>query len=674
MTTPRLDVDRLLSLGRVTAAVPSPDGTWLAVAVQRLDSTGARFASDLWRVSVTAPSAPPIQLTRGDCRDGAPAFRRDGALAFLSNRNPRAGEPDQDDDKRNQVWMFPTDGGEPRPLTDEPLGVDAFKLAADGDRLIVIAPVLLGVPHDKQRETAAARAKYGPSALHYKTTPIRMWDHWLPEAAPHVIAYDERGNHRRDLTPDADREHREQWFDVQFDVSPDGARVAVRHTTLGADRLEDGAWKVIDVADGTSRILGGGAGADYTAPMFSPDGKRLACTRHMRSTESAGCERVRIFDVASGDEREIAADWDSGPMLQCWTPDGAALIAVAMENGFEPVYRIDAKSGERTRITAESAGGCHGSVHVTADGTAIVGTRNAILHPPEPFRADLTANATPVLLGCLSGLSPEEGAMIARWESFTVRADDGASVQSFLVMPASHKDGDPPLPGLMNIHGGPIGHHADTWHWRWNALAFASAGYAVTMPNPRGSTGFGQAYIDGIWKNRWGAECYTDLMKVADWMEQHPAIDAARIGAAGGSFGGYMANWIGGQTDRFQCLITHASLFAMSQFHGPTDVPPWLLLEMGCSPYDDPEAFDRYSPHRFVKNWKTPALVIHGEKDYRVPISEGLTLFEALQLHGVESELLVFPDENHWILKPNNVRAWYRVFLEFAGRYLRPEV
>jgi dipeptidyl aminopeptidase/acylaminoacyl peptidase len=212
----------------------------------------------------------------------------------------------------------------------------------------------------------------------------------------------------------------------------------------------------------------------------------------------------------------------------------------------------------------------------------------------------------------------------------------------------------------------------DGWHWRWNPLLAVAAGYAVALPNPRGSTGFGQDFIQGIWGNVWGDQCYKDLMAVTDALERRADVDPQRIMAMGGSFGGYMTNWIGTQTQRFKCLITHASIATMAQFTGTTDHPAWWYLEMGGEdPYADPERFDRYAPLRHIKQWKTPVLIIHGELDYRCPINEGLNLFEALQYHGVDSELLVFPDENHWILKPKNIVAWYESVLEFIGRHLR---
>ena len=227
-------------------------------------------------------------------------------------------------------------------------------------------------------------------------------------------------------------------------------------------------------------------------------------------------------------------------------------------------------------------------------------------------------------------------------------------------------------PTLLWIHGGPIMASGDGWHWRWNPLIPVAAGYAVALPNPRGSTGYGQAFIEGIWRNRYGAECYEDLMAVTDALEARPDLDETRIAAMGGSFGGYMSNWIGGSTDRFRALVTHASLFDFRAFYGVTDLPAFWALELDGTPYADPDAFERYSPHTRVHKWKTPTLVIHGERDYRVPLGEGLALFEALQLHGVDSELLVFPDENHWILKPRNAEVWYGTVLGFLDEHLAP--
>jgi len=333
-----------------------------------------------------------------------------------------------------------------------------------------------------------------------------------------------------------------------------------------------------------------------------------------------------------------------------------------------PVFRIEVRDGaEPERLVARPAGGSHGGVAPVPGRDEMVGIRSRLTHPPEPFRCALAPGASPELLAGLSGFEPEEGERIARWESLEVEGSDGAPVQTFMVTPASRTEAGPTL---LWIHGGPIGAWGDGWHWRWNALVPAAAGYTLALPNPRGSTGFGHDFIAGIWGNEWGAQCYDDLLRITETIAARPDVDGERIAAMGGSFGGYMANWIGGQSERFRCLVTHASVFDMSAFYGVTDDPGWFVLQLGANPHDDVERFERYSPHRHVNRWTTPTLVIHGEKDYRVPVSEALALFEALTLRGVDAELLVFPDENHWIQRPRNIRAWYRGVLDFLVRYL----
>ncbi|HUS65235.1 MAG TPA: S9 family peptidase [Kofleriaceae bacterium] len=666
----RFDATRLTRLGRVGAVALAPDGTWLAVQVARLDADEKAYVSDLWRVPLGGGA--PERLTHGEHNDVAPRFDADGRLCFLSDR-PHPADPDKG--KRRQVWRMPAGVGEPTPLTDEPLGVSDYRLprapAAGAPALLVMADVLPGVPHAEQRAHAVKVAERGPSGLHYKEMPIRFWDHWIGVAAPHAIAYDAAGA-RRDLTPDADRAYRPTELDYGWDVAPDGGRVALSAQAAGADRVHDVWLDVIDTRTGARTELGREVGSMVVNVRFSPDGAQLAMTRLLRTAGCCGRVTLRLFDAATGPTgRGVADAWDAWPVLEAWTPDGRALLCTADDDGTVPIFTVDVASGEVARITAASAGGCHGGLSIAEAGPArgaVIGVRHALLHPPEPFRVALAPGAAPELLASLSGWTPEDGATVATIETFAVAGDGGTPVHSFLVRPTG---GPAPLPVLLWIHGGPVGQTQDGWHWRWNPLVPAAAGYAVLLPNPRGSTGRGQDFIEGVWNNQWGGACYRDLMAVCDHVPRLPGLDATRVAAMGGSFGGYMANWIGGQTDRFRCIVTHASIYHFTAFHGATDYPAYFALELGGTPYaGDPEAWDRYSPHRHAQKWKTPALVIHGEKDYRVPISEGLLLFEALQMHGVDSELLVFPDENHWILRPQNSRLWYETIHAFLARHM----
>jgi dipeptidyl aminopeptidase/acylaminoacyl peptidase len=660
-------VDQHIALKRVSSIAPSPDGTWLAVVVQRLDLDGAKYVSDLWKVPTDG--GPAVQLTRGDSKDVAPCFRHDGALGFLSNRKPNDVKPDEDAEKRMQVWLLPVAGGEPLQLTDEPLGVEAFKFAARADRMVLFAPMIAGVPHDKQRETAAERAKKGPSVRRYTRQPVRHWDHWLHQNAErentHLVVCDASGKNREDLTPEVTREFS---IEPHLDVSADGRRVLASWATPGSDREEDSHLLVIDLANKARLLVPQPANSNTEGGLFAPDGTTIAAIRATRSPKFVMRPTLTLIDPATGSARELARDWDRWPNLADWSTDGRSLIVTADDDGVVPVFSIDATSGAVRPLTSRAAGGSHSAVQALVDGR-VACIRSTLLDAPECFVVDGSSSkgngVDPKPLARLSGFTPAHD--WAECASIVTTSTDGTPIQSWITRPKNAKN----APTLLWIHGGPIGMSGDGWHWRWNALLAAAQGYVVVQPNPRGSTGFGQTFVQGIWGNVWGKQCYQDLMAVTDALEQRPEVDRTRVMAMGGSFGGYMTNWIGTQTQRFRCLITHASIVTMAQFTGTTDHPAWWYLEMGGEdPYADPAGYDRYAPIRHIKNWKTPVLIIHGELDYRCPIGEGLNLFEALQYHGVDSELAIFPDENHWILKPRNIVAWYDSVLGFLGRHM----
>jgi len=564
-----------------------------------------------------------------------------------------------------QLWILPAAGGEPRQLTDEPLGVDSFLFAKHSDRMVLTTGVILGVAHDKQREFASDQNKKGAHARRFTQQPVRHWDHWLHEntdmANTHLIAFDGNGGNRVDLTPEAKREFS---IDPSFDVSADGSAVAVVQQTTGADRVLDTTILCIDIASKKTPKLGDVTNVNYESVLFSPDGKTLASVRSVRSAQKVMKPRLTLIDVATGSERTLAEGWDRWPQLEAWSADSQQIFVSADDNGDTPLFAIAISDGSVFRVTQTEKGGAHSNIESMSDGR-VVGIRSTLREAPECFVTDAKENSVPRMLAGLSGFARADWADVERCSA---PSTDGVAIQYFFMKP---KGATEPLPTLLWIHGGPIGMDTDGWHWRWNPLLAVAAGYAVALPNPRGSTGFGQDFIQGIWGNVWGDQCFKDLMCVTDAIETRADVDSKRIMAMGGSFGGYMTNWIGTQTDRFRCLITHASIFTMAQFTGVTDHPAWWYLEMGGEdPFADQPRFDRFAPVSHVKSWKTPTLIIHGEHDYRCPISEGLNLFEALQYHKVPSELLIFPDENHWILKPKNAVVWYESVFEFIRRYM----
>lgn len=654
-----MTLDDYVALPRVATVAVAPDGTWLAVAVQQLDSSGAKFTTHLWRVPVDG--GEPRALTRGDARHVAPAFRHDGALAFLSNRRANDASDNDETDKRLQVWALPAEGGEPVRLTDEPLGVEAFACARDHDRMVVFAPVLPGVEHDRQREVAADRAKHGPTARRYTAQPSRHWDHWLHDARTgaraHLVAY--VAGERHDLTPDADFEFA---IEPALDIARDG-RLAVATCARRSpiDRESETLLAVFDLDTRKQvRVVDPGPRSEFDAPHFAPDGRSIASVLNVRRDGRLPLRHLAIVDAHTGAVRPLAADWDAWPHVYGWTHDARTVIAGADHRGRSAVFGIDLATQRVDRWIED------GSVTqaVAIDGQRLAGVRSTVRSAPEVFVASMTVQSTPA---ARTAFAHHPALPDVTVEAFDTPSTDGTPVQSYLIKPA-HASG--PLPVVMFIHGGPIGAFGDQWHWRWNPLLLAARGIAVVMPNPRGSTGYGRDFIEGIWGNRWGAQCYEDLMAVADAVAARPDIDGTRFAAMGGSFGGYMSNWIGTQTTRFKCLITHASIFWMQAFTGTTDHPPYWLHEMNATPDTPAAEFDRYSPSAFAARWKTPVLIIHGEKDYRCPISESLMLHEALQQRGVPSELLVFPDENHWILRPRNVIAWYDAVTTFLDHHL----
>jgi len=629
------DVRALVALRRVTSFDASPDGTWLAVAVQEVDPDTAQYRSSLWRVARDGGQAEP--LLEGLFDASAPCFRADGSLAFLSDRDPD--QPDERPEKgaKKQVWSWRD--GELARLTDEALGVSAFRCAAD--RMVLVVPFLEGIDRDAQREHAKTRKEKGPSVLRYADLPVRSWDHWVPEAVPHFVVVDGQG--RRDLTPEAGEHYR----DASWDLSADGSTLVSSHRRPGPFRLFVWDLEVFDLDAGTSSIIRGDHEQTFGNIAVDATGRRIAASTSRWVEGRKAPEALWV-----GDRSGSGALWDDGEELwlhpAAWSGD--TLVCTAAVEGDAAVFHVTETGRERV-----TGAGTFGAVCRSAPELAI---HHGTLHPPE------VAHVRNGRLTTLSGDTPQ-----ADVSHHLTEVSDGASVAWWMVRP---KGVEGPLPTLLWIHGGPISSWGDQWHWRWNALVMASAGWQVVLPNPRGSTGYGQAFVDGIWGNTWGGRCYDDLMELTDVLQADPRVDADRVVAMGGSFGGYMTNWIGTQTDRFAALITHASVFSYGTFYGTTDMPPYWRHMLGAHPWRDRDDFERYSPDRHVGGWKTPVLVIHGEKDYRVPISEGLYLFEALRAHDVDAELMVFPDENHWILKPRNVEAWYDAVVDYLGRKALP--
>ncbi len=498
--------------------------------------------------------------------------------------------------------------------------------------------------------------------------PVRFWDHDLGPGDPRLFAGTFHATGRpgeepvlalTDLTPTPGR----ALVEGQFDVSPDGSTVV---TTWG--RPERGGLRttlaLVEVTTGDLRVVLDDADSEFHSPRFSPDGRSVALVREVRSTpEDPGDQRLAVYSLEDDTLRDLSGDWDHWPAgTPQWTPDGAALVLTADENGRAPVFRVDVASGTFTRLTADDF--AYSDVQVSPDGATVYAMRTSYAEPARPVR--LAADTADQDSEPLVGPCPVPD-LPGRLEDVETTTADGTRVRSWLALPDDASVAHP-APLLLWIHGGPLSSW-NAWSWRWNPWLAVAQGYAVLLPDPALSTGYGLDFVARGWGN-WGAAPYTDLMAATDAVEERDDVDASRTAAMGGSFGGYMANWVAGHTDRFDAIVTHASLWALDQFGPTTDAPWYWGREM------TPEMQEANSPHRFVDEIVTPMLVIHGDKDYRVPIGEALRLWSELAARAEDEsgemphKFLYFPDENHWILTPQNAKAWYQTVFAFLDHHV----
>jgi dipeptidyl aminopeptidase/acylaminoacyl peptidase len=678
--TPFHHLDHYVAIPRLSGLVLSPDGSRLVTTVATLNGKGTEYGSALWELD-PAGERPARRITRSAKGEAGAAFAANGDLFFTSAR-PDPEKPDEE--PVSALWLLPRDGGEARVALSRAGGVESVLTARSADATFVQASVLPGSKdEDDDDKRRKARKDNKVSAVLHSAYPVRFWDADLGPDEPRLFAVEpsqkapEPGKpstldegpalELRNLTPDAGP--RLRFGDAH--VSPDGRTLYAGFLKpLAKADLRDEVV-AIDVATGTRRTLLSEDRKDFFPGPVSPDGRLLAVVvePHTTPTQSFTSE-LHLFDLESGELCRLAPDWDRLAHPAAWLPNSSALLVTADDGGRSPVFRIDVATGEVTRVTHDD--GAYTDVVVAPDGGTAYALRSSYLFPPEAVRIDLETGEAARLL------NPAERPEIpGRLEEVTATAEDGSPLRAWLALPresASQGEATGRHPLLLWIHGGPIGSW-NAWTWRWNPWLMTAQGYAVLLPDPALSTGYGQDFIQRGW-GRWGAEPFTDLMTLTDAALDRPDLDPERTAAMGGSFGGYMANWVAGHTDRFRAVVTHASLWALEGFGTTTDMAHYWAKEM------DAAMADANSPHQSVGEIRTPMLVIHGDKDYRVPIGEGLRLWyellSASQLAADEEgrtphRFLYFPDENHWILKPQHAKVWYGVVNAFLAEHVLGE-
>ena len=665
--SPWLDLDTYVATPRLGGLTLSPDGSTLLCSVQGLNSDKTQYTSSLWRVDPQG-QRPAARYTRSVQGEAAAGFLPDGSLLFTSKRDvPAAGE-DAPKKSTTALWCLPAGGGEAYVLARRDGGWGEVLTSPESDTVELGVLMHAGVDDEEaDADKREARSKKKVSAILHDGYPVRFWDHDLgPETTRLKVATlggdgDRTLEDLRDLTGDVGRSVKTAT------LSRDGRILVVVWGVPGARGETTLQLELVDVASGDRRTLAASDDHEFGSPVISDDGATVVCMRSRRSTsETAPDRHLWLIDVASGEGRLLAEGWDRWPTPVAFSPDGATVYATADEDGAGPVFAVEVTSGEVRRLTQE---GTHTSVLRSPDGGTLYALRASYASPGEIVAIDVAEGASRVLPAPV-----EYPALPGRLERVETTAHDGTRVPGWLVLP---EDASPenPAPLTLWVHGGPL-NSWNAWSWRWCPWLLASRGQAVLLPDPALSTGYGQSFIQRGW-GRWGAEPFTDVMALTDAVEARPDIRSDASVMMGGSFGGYMANWIATQTDRFKAIVSHASLWNLTSFGPTTDAAWYWSREM------TPEMMERFSPHLHADKIVTPMLVIHGDKDYRVPIGEGLALWWSLARHfdGDPAELphrfLYFPDENHWILTPQHAKLWYETVLEFVaaqreGRQMAP--
>ncbi|HEY0077516.1 MAG TPA: S9 family peptidase [Pyrinomonadaceae bacterium] len=651
-------IDDLLKVRRVSDPRLSPDGRWIAYTVADTDREANRRVTQIYLLPTAG--GEPRQLTSERQSSSSPRWSPDGTrLAFVSSR-----------EGGQQLWTIEVASGKLTRITNISTGADNPVWSPDGKWLAFTSSVYPECTTEEcNRERVEKAASSKVTAKITDRLLFRHWNAWQEGKRSHVFVVSSAGGAARDLTPgDFDAPPFSLGGQVDYAFSPDSTELAF---ASNRDKVEatstNGDIFVVPVAGGEARRLTGANTGNDLTPLYSPDGRFLAYRSQTRGGFESDRWRLMLYDRRTNQTRSVTEALDSSVEGYSFTRDGGRIYFVAAERGRHPIYSLALPGGEIKKVVE----GFNDDVQISSDARTLVFTRQSMARPIEIFRASADGAG-------LTQLTKTNDAMFAgiyspAAEEVEWTGAEGARVHGFLLKPHNF-DASKKYPLIVLIHGGPQGAWNDNWSYRWNPQIFASKGYAVFMPNPRGSTGYGQKFTDEI-SGDWAGKVVTDILNGVAQVAGAPYIDRERIGAAGGSYGGYMVNWIEGHNDdarvRFRALVSHAGVFNTTSMAGATEELWFTQWEFKGMPWENPEMYNRWSPHMFVKNFKTPMLVIHGELDYRVPYTESLQLFTALQLQGVESRLLIFPDEGHWILKPQNSELWYNTVAAWFDKHLK---
>jgi len=673
----------MMQLKRIGEPIVSPDGRWVGFAAVDVNLDKNTRKPHLWIVPIGGGEARRLTPAGGASEDRI-RFSPDGKRILFESSH----------DGGSQIWVQDFDSGtgtltgEPRKVTNISTEASGGLWSPDGKRILFVSEVYPDCNDDacnKQRDEAQSKSKV--KAKIFTQLMYRHWNHYSDGKYSHLFIVSADGGAARDLTPGA---HEVPPFSLggqdQYAFSPDGKEVAytsnldeVQATSTNSDIF------LVPTAGGEPKKITTNPGSDGT-PMYSPDGKYIAYRSQLRGGYESDRFRLMLYERASGKITDLSPNFDRWVDSMAWSPDSKTIYFTAENEGAAPIYVINVTA--RNPWPQELVAGFNDSPTPTPDGKTLVFDRMSVMAPNEIYSAPLLfpqcrmaapPNAYSLPDCLLSKAQPltklNEGVLsqieMQPLESFWFSGAAKEKVQGFLVKPPNF-DASKKYPVKFLIHGGPQGAWGDDWSYRWNPELFAANGYVVVSVNFHGSTGYGQKFIDAI-NGDWGGPPFQDLMLGLDYAEKtYPFIDKDRECALGASYGGYAINWLEGHTTRFKCLVSHDGMFNTESAFGTTEELWFNEWEFKGTPWTNREMYRKWSPHLSATNFKTPLLVVHGQLDYRLDVSEGFQLFTTVQRLNIPSKMLYFPDEGHWVLKPQNSRLWYQTVNGWADEWTKP--
>jgi dipeptidyl aminopeptidase/acylaminoacyl peptidase len=651
--------DDLIRMHRVSEAQVSPDGKWVAYTVTTPDMEANRNASNLWMVATSGGAE--MQLTQSG-HDSSPVWSPDGeTIAFLSSRSGTS-----------QAYFLSMEGGEAQEFTHLSTGADLVKWSPDGKTIAFTSSVYPDCKDDACNSARDAEKEKNKVKAHvYEQLLYRHWTHWFEGKRSHLFAAPVDGSATpRDLTAganyDVPPDERSGPGDINF--SPDSKEICFTAVTEKVEAIStNGDLFLVPVAGGEPKRITTNPGFDGN-PVYSPDGRYIAYHAQLTPEYESDRWRVMLYDRQTGKNENLSEGFDRSANELAWSADSKTIYFTAENETLQPIYAMAARPGaEPKKIIAD---GFNIGISLSGGGKTLVFERTSLTMPAEVFAAASDGSG-------VRQITHQNDAILASLEmkaaeTFWFAGAGGTRVQAMLIRPPKF-DTTKKYPLLVVLHGGPQTMWSNAWGYRWNPQVFSAAGYVTLMINRRGSTGYGQKFTDEI-TNDWGGKAYEDVMKGVDYtLGKYPFADGTRMAAVGGSYGGYMADWMATHTGRFKAIVSHASVYDKVSMYATEEL--WFEEhDMQGMPWSNPESYRKWSPSSYAGDlgkFKTPTLVIAGERDYRVPYTQSLEFFNSLQRQGVPSKLVVFPDEGHWVLKPQNSQFWYKTFLDWLATYLK---